>query len=269
MVSEYYPRLKQALRFVEGKGYQPVYVALRGSQNYHLSTGHSDYDYVAVVVPCFDDLVGKSWIQTKEYEYDGGHIDVYDIREYFSCIWKMNPSILETLMTPHHIDTTQEKVFNSCYIYIVEAIPYKAGSLALAIKGTFMQYLKRYGRGLGSGLGKSMSHMVRLVVYMERLYTHQVFDPDLSIGSKSSHAVAMAYKEMSDEAVLASNPQERVDWFTERITKLCDEILRQNQKYTDGSRGEMYRQRINDMVSRLIKEYIKEEMREEDEGNQA
>lgn len=269
MVSEYYSRLKQALRFVESKGYQPVYVALRGSQNYHLSTGHSDYDYVAVVVPCFDDLVEKSWIQTKEYEYDGGHIDVYDIREYFSCIWKMNPAILETLMTPHHIDTTQNKMFSCCYTYVVEAIPYKAGSLAQAIKGMFMTYLKKYGRGAGSGLGKSVSHMIRMCVYMERLWKYNVFEPDLLIGPKSSHAVAMAYKEMSDEAVLASNPQERVDWLTERITKLCDEILCRNQKLIDGSRAEMHRQRINDMVSRLIKEYINEEMREDDEGNQA
>ena len=267
-VSVHYSKLKAAMRFIEGKGYQVAYVALRGSQNYRLDTETSDFDYVAVVIPRFTDLVAKCWIQTKEYEYDGGHIDMYDIREYFACICKMNPSILETLVTPHHIDMTPNKMFCAAYVHVVQAIPYRSGDLALAIKGTYQRYLKLYGRGAGDRCGKSVAHMIRLVAYMENLCENKIFDPDFS-GRKDAYKTALLYKRASDDGVFSAKLTDYVDWLTNRINDLCNKEVLICNLNSEKDKADEHRQKVSDMVSALIKEHIKKEMRDEDEGNQA
>lgn len=85
--------------FLKDQGYNVVYVALFGSQNYGMETPTSDYDFKAIVVPTIRDLALNSSPVSKTIEYNGGLIDVKDVRVAIDCFKKMNPSYIEILFT--------------------------------------------------------------------------------------------------------------------------------------------------------------------------
>lgn len=87
-------------------GYEVVYVALYGSQNYGLETPKSDLDFKAVVVPTLDDIVfGRRLVSTThEFDIDGvqGLVDVKDVRAMCSCWRKQNVNFIELLFTEYY-----------------------------------------------------------------------------------------------------------------------------------------------------------------------
>ena len=88
-------------------GYHPIYVALYGSQNYgldvHTPEYQSDYDYKVIIIPTLWDLVHDSKPVSTVIDYEGGHIDVKDIRTYMDTAMKLNPAYLEILLTDNYI----------------------------------------------------------------------------------------------------------------------------------------------------------------------
>lgn len=100
-------RLKRAAEHVQSLGYYPAYVALYGSQNYGLvieAEGHvSDYDFKCVVLPSLRELVDEKDEASLTIDFEGGQIDIKDIRLFSRLIEKMNPAYLECLMTEHYL----------------------------------------------------------------------------------------------------------------------------------------------------------------------
>lgn len=92
---------------VEEQGYHPVFVSLHGSQNYGLEIFtdeyQSDFDYKCVILPTLWDLVKNSKPVSIVYDFEGGHIDVKDIRVFMDTVIKMNPSYMEMFFTPYSI----------------------------------------------------------------------------------------------------------------------------------------------------------------------
>lgn len=87
-------------------GYEVVYVALYGSNNYLLDTPLSDLDFKAVIVPTLDDIVfGRRLVSTThEFDIDGvqGLVDVKDIRAMCSSWRKQNVNFIELLFTKYY-----------------------------------------------------------------------------------------------------------------------------------------------------------------------
>ena len=272
MVSEYYSKLKCAARFAENKGHRVGYVALRGSQNYGLATEKSDFDYVVVVIPSFEDLLRNGWLPVKVYDFEGGHIEIYDIREYFSCIWKMNPAILETLMTQHNIDMTYNKMFESIYSFdILPMIAVREEKLARAIKGIFMAYYDKYEKQ--KDMGKSIAHMIRLNWFLETLKNNLLFVPNMKEHApKKLWLTAVMYKSMPNDRIFQVtdiDTKAYVEFLMEDTFRLCEEVISRSQNSPYRSKETAYQERIQGRVSALIEYYIKEEKRKKDEGNQA
>lgn len=98
--------LNGVVGMLKGMGYEVVYVALYGSQNYGLETPKSDLDFKAVVVPTLDDIVfGRRLVSTThEFDIDGvqGLVDVKDIRAMCSCWRKQNVNFIELLFTEYY-----------------------------------------------------------------------------------------------------------------------------------------------------------------------
>lgn len=100
-VQEHYDYLKQ-------KGYEIVFLALQGSQNYELDVYDDDYmsdvDTKAVVLPSFEDFVYNRRPESNTIVLENDeHIDVKDIRPMFENYKKQNINFVETLFTKYMI----------------------------------------------------------------------------------------------------------------------------------------------------------------------
>lgn len=110
MNNMYEYQLREAARFVKERfrldGYEPFMIALNGSQNYaldiHSEEFNSDYDYYCVVLPNLRCLISHSMISV-QMDYQGGHINVKDIRQFAAELNKRNPSAIEVLLTPYKL----------------------------------------------------------------------------------------------------------------------------------------------------------------------
>lgn len=89
----------ECVTFLKGQGYEPIYVALFGSQNYGMATPTSDHDFKAIVAPSLHDLALNSSPISKTVEYGDGQVDIKDVRVAIDCFKKMNPSYMEILFT--------------------------------------------------------------------------------------------------------------------------------------------------------------------------
>lgn len=94
---------KRAYKFLESLGFNVWVVNLYGSQNYQMSTAESDYDFKALVFPTLDDIIDGSKPVSKIYEFEGGQIDVKDVRLMFDNYKKQNTNFMETLFTPYFV----------------------------------------------------------------------------------------------------------------------------------------------------------------------
>lgn len=81
------------------KDYEYMYLGLYGSQNYNLDHKHSDYDFVAVVMPTLEDLV-QNRTTSREFEIENlGHVLIKDIRLVFKELAKGNLTYYEIFCT--------------------------------------------------------------------------------------------------------------------------------------------------------------------------
>lgn len=84
-------------------GYNRLFTALQGSQNYGLADEESDVDTKSLVVPSFENLIfnSKRLSTTLEVAPTIEHADVKDAREMFNCFRKQNINFVEILFTPY------------------------------------------------------------------------------------------------------------------------------------------------------------------------
>ena len=84
------------------RGYNPLYIGLYGSDNYHLNTAESDYDFKAIVAPTIRDFIkGKQVSTTIELPF--GLCDVKNPQNMFNCWKKQNINFLEILFTNYYL----------------------------------------------------------------------------------------------------------------------------------------------------------------------
>lgn len=93
-------RMKAHRAAVEDLGYNVVYLALQGSQNYGLAYENSDIDTKAIIIPSSRDLIlGKEMTSFTHVMENDEHCDVKDIRLMFANYRKQNINFLEILFT--------------------------------------------------------------------------------------------------------------------------------------------------------------------------
>lgn len=95
-------RVVEHLEAVQKAGYNPIYIALQGSQNYGLDYEGSDIDTKAIVLPSFEDIVlNRKPVSTTFILENNEHCDIKDIRLMFGCFKKQNINFLEILFTQY------------------------------------------------------------------------------------------------------------------------------------------------------------------------
>lgn len=172
--------LSRAEQAVKNLGFHPIFVALHGSQNYGLDINtdeyQSDYDYKCIVLPTLKDLTYNCKPVSVVVDFEGGHIDIKDIRVFMDTAVKMNPSYLEMFFTPYCIYLEEGKWVQA----IREIVPYllsERGALfAKAAYGMFLEKEKAMCHPYPSTShkiekwgydGKQVHHMYRLLLLLK------------------------------------------------------------------------------------------------------
>lgn len=101
-------RVKEHYDYLQQKGYEIVFLALQGSQNYGLDVYDEEYmsdvDTKAVILPSFEDFVYNRRPESETIVLDNNeHIDVKDVRPMFENYKKQNINFVETLFTKYMI----------------------------------------------------------------------------------------------------------------------------------------------------------------------
>lgn len=80
-----------------------AYIALYGSQNYHLSTKKSDVDVKAIYIPTIEESIfNEKRVSETIILESGAHCEVKDIREMNKMFLKQNINFLEILFTDYY-----------------------------------------------------------------------------------------------------------------------------------------------------------------------
>lgn len=218
MNQEILRRLHEAAAFVTNKGYRPVYIALFGSQNYGLDVHNeeyqSDFDYKCIVLPTLADLVKNANPASVVLDYEGGHIDVKDIREYMKTLRRANPAYIEPLITQYALSLNEgEKYMPQIRSKVVDLVSQEGYVFTNACKGLFYEkrnkmthpyptkidLIAKYGYD-----GKQVCHMLRMLLMLKAFvatgrckleppqeYIRQLIDLKLNLYTLDE-AVAMA-----------------------------------------------------------------------------
>ena len=113
-------RLREHYTQLEKMGYEIVFLALQGSQNYGLDIYSEEYtsdiDSKAIVLPSFEDFCNnKTPVSYTKVLDNNEHIDVKDIRVMFETFKKQNINFIETLFTDF-------KIVNEKYKDIIQVL---------------------------------------------------------------------------------------------------------------------------------------------------
>lgn len=93
-------------------GYDPIYLALQGSQNYQLDYINSDVDTKTIILPSLEDLTfNKKPVSTTHLLPNDEHCDVKDIRLMFNVFRKQNINFLEILFTDYYWSAARFKPY--------------------------------------------------------------------------------------------------------------------------------------------------------------
>lgn len=95
-------KIKHQKRYLEGLGYNVLYIGLFGSQNYSLDDENSDIDLRAIVLPTLEQLIKRERVSIR-LETEMGIIDVKDPVTFHDVIVKGNFAYLEVVHTKYFV----------------------------------------------------------------------------------------------------------------------------------------------------------------------
>lgn len=179
-------RVQEHYDYLLKKGYEIVFLALQGSQNYGLDVYDEDYmsdvDTKAVVLPSFEDFVYNKQPVSKTIVLDNNeHIDVKDVRVMFETYKKQNVNFVETLFSDFRIvnekykDITQVLFDNAeeiAHININQTLRCMAGMSKEKLKAlkhpypTIVDKIEKYGYD-----PKQLHHILRMNDFIKEYFT--------------------------------------------------------------------------------------------------
>ncbi len=176
-------RVQEHYDYIQSKGYEIIFLALQGSQNYGLDVYDeqymSDVDTKAVILPSFEDFVyNRQPVSETIVLENNEHIDVKDVRVMFDTYKKQNVNFIETLFTKFRIvnkkysDLAQILFDNAeeiAHININQAIRCMAGMSKEKLKAlkhpypTIVDKIEKYGYD-----PKQLHHILRMNDFIKK-----------------------------------------------------------------------------------------------------
>lgn len=176
----------RAREHLESLWYNVAYIGIYGSQNYWLAEYTEEYmsdiDYKAVIVPTLDDLVYNAKPKSTTIDFEGGQIDLKDIRVFTDTLVKCNPAYVEILYTKY---SSYTKDFEPILLEREQLVSEMWQFLLKACYGMIMEKIKAFSHPYPSIVDKvekywydpkQLHHIVRLEWLMKRFVSGDVFD---------------------------------------------------------------------------------------------
>lgn len=223
-----FKELKRRMNHLQNDlGYEVLFIALQGSQNYGLDIYtdeyKSDIDCMAVILPSFEDFIAnKQAVSTTYVLPNNEHINVKDIRLYFELMYKQNPQFLELLFTDYRIVNKKYKLLVEPLFKNAEKIAsYNLLKLYNGISGMAQEKLKALEHPYPSIIdkiekygydGKQLHHIIRLYQFITNLtngltfkqsLTH--FEPDILYMCREAKLNEFGLEEARDLAKIYSD----------------------------------------------------------------
>lgn len=143
-------------------GYQVIFTALLGSQNYELANENSDYDTISLILPPFKDFISGASMVSNELALNDGKCIVKDFRHAIQLLRKTSPNSVEYFSSPYitynfiYTTTLEAYLNNDLSLFYLTHNQYK--HMKDAISGMCHQL---HGRNMSAG--KRYSHALRLL----------------------------------------------------------------------------------------------------------
>ena len=235
-------RVKEHYDYLVAAGYEVVFTALQGSQNYGLDEYsdeyQSDVDTKSIILPSLDDFIrAKQPISAVEIMDNNEHAEIKDIRVMFEMFKKENVSYIELLYSDYI-------VFNPKYEKLIKPIFERRDEIATADVAAFLRCIAGMAYEKDKALchpypgiidkiekygydGKQLSHCARLWLFIED------FDNGKPIAECYKPAemyklTLMNYKKQLDEngaKMSANEARKRSAAYVEEIKNLKDELI--------------------------------------------
>lgn len=176
-------RVQEHYDYLQDRGYEIVFLALQGSQNYELDVYDEEYmsdvDTKAVILPSFEDFVyNRQPVSETIILENNEHIDVKDVRVMFETYKKQNVNFIETLFSKFKIVNDEYKdlvqiLFDNAeeiaHININQALRCMAGMSKEKLKAlkhpypTIVDKIEKYGYD-----PKQLHHICRMNDFIKR-----------------------------------------------------------------------------------------------------
>ena len=245
-----FKELKRRLNYLQDElGYEMLFIALQGSQNYgmdiYTDEYKSDIDCVAVVLPTLDDFISNKQAVSTTYVLDNNeHINVKDIRLMFELFYKQNPQFLELLFTDYKIVNKKYKqVLKPLFDSANDIANYNKLKLYNGISGMAQEKLKVMEHPYPSVIdkiekygydGKQLHHIIRLYQFICNLISGMGYKDAMTYFDEDIKAICMQAKLNQyslDEARGLGNKYADLihnikdEYFTVNDVKIKDEVV--------------------------------------------
>lgn len=245
-----YNKVAEHYRFLEDKGYEVVFTALQGSQNYGLDEYTDEYmsdvDTKSIVLPKFEDFVAaKQPVSAVEHIYDelgrDTHAEVKDVRIMFEMFLKENISYIELLYSKFVIvNPKYQWWYDELMKYRDEIAYYDVKQFAKCLAGMAYEKQKALCHPYPSVAdkiaafgydGKQLSHTARLLIFITMWYAGAPIGECYTV-PEMYRDILMNYKKERDEEGLPLSCESAVklmDTFVEQIKAIKDEIVESDE----------------------------------------
>lgn len=244
-------------------GYTPLVVNLYGSQNYEMETENSDFDFKAIVLPSIDDVIYNRKPVSTSIEFNGGLIDIKDIRLMWDNYKKQNPNFIETLFTLYFY--INPRYANDWFDMRALAQDIAHADPAKAVKAMYgmalekqhalckpypskLELIDKYGYD-----SKQLSHIIRLYV-LALNYIEGEFYEDCLIPNDFTKALCIRIKTYNTQ-LTAEKAQETAENYMLYFKALVDRFLQEEHEVND----EVYCT-MDTIKARIMKRHFKEQL---------
>lgn len=251
-----YKRLKQHYNLVKNQGYNILFIALQGSQNYNLATEESDVDSMIVIIPSLDDIVsGKPPINKVIQSPLQEQIEIMDIRYFRDQLIKQNTQFLQILFTDYKIVNSGYRDYVN-YLYNMNEELTHINRIALFrnIIGIGQACNRRFYKKEQDMKArcKQLYHLIRLDYLFKCLTEDKSYNESLFITEDSTRAFILKCKQAD---ISYKEACELNDLYLQKLMNRAFDVNIANSEY-----NETIVTKLNNIVKQILAYTLKQEM---------
>ena len=265
-------RVRAHYNYLIAQGYEVMFTALQGSQNYELDEYTDDYcsdvDTKSIVLPSLDDFIyNKQPVSTVKIMPDSEeHAEVKDIRIMFEMFKKENLSYIELLYSDYVI-------VNPKYAQIVDELIQRRDEIATADTAQFLkciagmayekdkalchpypgiiEKIEKYGYD-----GKQLSHCYRLMIFIEDFLNGKPIAECYKPGQNEKELMMCYKKQLNGQGKPLSKERAITlsEFYSTMIKFTKDKALEENDYGVNTHAWEF----LNELQARAMKQHILE-----------